>query len=298
MMKVGGLAGEVLAGAELAADQPRRREAARRPSGRLREGNCDAGSMGASGISADTLGLPPARSPGRLAAVIVLGLLGVALPLVCWALLARTARAGWVVAALLAACGAGELGLASGWIQSGEKVTLLVALALVMPLVIVAGSVVERRHAGARRLRSGGVRGIAGMVLSVAYVGFSFVAVPLTALMILTQGLVAHVPSSAEVLPLPAGLAVAGNQDQGCASGSHTTCSRRFLIKGTTGLSEEEVAQRLREQLARAHGWRMDPTVDGWGGCRTEGWLLDRQQVCVGVYTSQHQVTMLLQGGN
>jgi hypothetical protein len=240
-------------------------------------------------MGASALGFPPARPPGRLAAVIVLGLLCVALPLACWALVARTAGVGWIVAALLASCGAGELGLATGWIQSGEKVTLLVTLALVMPLVIVAGSVVERRCAGARRLRSGGVRGIAGMVLSVVYVGFSLTAVPLTALMILTQGLVAYVPSSAEVLPLPAGLAVARDQDQGCASGSHTTCSRQFLVKSTTGLSREEVAQRLRDQIsgncsvkrpAHVHVGRVIEVP-----LRRCGWPFTRRLLCLLSYT-------------
>jgi hypothetical protein len=59
------------------------------------------------------------------------------------------------------------------------------------------------------------------------------------------------------------------------------------------------VAQRLRDHLAHVRGWRLGPEVGGgWGSCRTEGWLLDRQQVCVGVYVNQQQVTMLLQGGN
>jgi hypothetical protein len=96
----------------------------------------------------------------------------------------------------------------------------------------------------------------------------------------LYDGGAAYVPSGAEVLPLPAGLAVAGDQDQGCSSGSHTTCSRKFLIVSTAGLPTGQVAQRLRDHLARAHGWRLGPDVGGWSGCRTEGWLFDRQQVC------------------
>ena len=228
---------------------------------------------------------------------MILGLLFAVVPLVCWALMARTARVGWFVAAVLAACVAGGLGLAAGWVRSGEKLTLLAALALVMPLVIVFGIAAERR-AGAGRLRSGGVRGVAGLVVSVAYLGFSFTVVPLLALTFLVEG-AAYVPSSAEVLPLPAGLAVAGHQDQGCGSCSHTICSRQFHIVSTAGLPARQVAQRLRDPLAHVHGWRLGPEVrGGWGSCRTEGWLLDRQQVCVDVYVNQQQVTMLLQGGN
>ena len=234
---------------------------------------------------------------GRMAGVIP-GLLFAVVPLVCWALKARTARVGWIVAAVLAACGAGGLGLAAGWFRSGEKLTLLAALALMMPLVIVFGITAER-NAGAGRSRSGSIRGVAGLVVSVAYLGFSFAIVPLLVLLFLYEGGAAYVPSGAEVLPLPVGLTVAGDQDQGCSSGSHTICSRQFLIVSTAGLPAGQVAQRLRDHLARVRGWSLGPDVGGgWGGCRSEGWLLDRQQVCVDVYVNQQQVTMLLQGGN
>jgi len=229
---------------------------------------------------------------------VIVGSLFAVVPLVCWALMARTARVGWIVAAVLATCVAGGLGLAAGWIRSGEKLTLLAALTFVTPLVIVFGIVAERR-AGAGRLRSGGVRGIAGMVVSVAYVGCSFTVVPLLVLTFLVEGGAAYVPSGAEVLPLPAGLTVAGHQDQGCSSGSDTICSRQFHIVSTAGLPAGQVAQRLRDHLAHVHGWRLSSELGGgWGGCRTEGWLFDRQQVCVDVYVNQQQVTMLLEGGN
>jgi hypothetical protein len=234
---------------------------------------------------------------GRMAGVIP-GLLFAVVPLVCWALKARTARVGWIVAAILAACGAGGLGLAAGWFWSDEKRTLLAALALVTPLVIVFGIAAER-DAGAGRSRSGGVRGIAGLVVSVAYLGFSFIVIPLLVLAFLIDGGTAYVPSGAAVLPLPAGLAIAGDQDQGCGSGSRTICSRQFLIVSTAGLPAGQVAQRLRDHLVRVRGWSLGPDVGGgWGGCRSEGWLLDRQQVCVDVYVNQQRVAMLLQGGN
>jgi len=234
---------------------------------------------------------------GRMAGVI-LGLVFAVVSLVCWALMARTARVGWIVAAVLAACGAGELGLADGWFLSGEKRTLMAALALLMPIVIVFGIATER-EAGARRSRSGSLRGIVAMVVSVAYLGLSFTVIPLLVLLSLYNG-PAYVPSGAEVLPLPAGLAAAADHDQGCSSGSHTTCSRQFLIVSAAGLPAGQVAQRLRDYLTRVHGWTLSPDVGGgWGGCRSEGWLLDRQQVCIDVdAASRQQVTMLLQGGN
>jgi hypothetical protein len=223
----------------------------------------------------------------------IVGLLFAIVPLVCWAMIARTARVGWIVAAVLVTCDAVELGLLAGWVVSGEKLTLLAALALAMPLVIVAGSASERR-AGARRLRSCGVRGIAGLAMSVAYVGFSFTLVPLLILAFLSDGGAAYVPSGAEVLPMPAGLVVASDQDQGCGSGTTTICTRQFLIVSKAGKPAGDVAQRLREYLIRVRGWRLS----GWEGCRPEGWLLDRQQVCVELYVSHQQVTMLLQGND
>jgi len=227
---------------------------------------------------------------------VALGLLLAVVPLACWALITRTVTTGWVVAAVLAACGGSALGLAAGWFGSGEKDTSLAALALAMPLVLVAGGAAERR-AGARRLRSGGVRGIAGLVVSVAYVGVSFIVAPLMVLAMLYEG-AAYVPSGTEVLPLPAGLAVASDQDRGCSSGSATFCTRQFLITSTAALPAGEIAQRLRDQLTRVHGWRLSLDMGDWGGCRTEGWLLDRQQVCIDMYVSQRQVTVLLQGDN
>ena len=228
---------------------------------------------------------------------VIAGLLFAVVPLVCWAMMAQTARVGWIVAAVLAACDAGGLGLVAGWVRSDEKLTLLAALALVMPLVIVFGIAADRR-AGAGQSRSGGVRRIAGLVVSVAYLGLSFTVVPLLVLVFLYEG-AAYVPSGAEVLPLPAGLAVAGDQDQGCGSGSHTVCTRQFLIVSTAGLPAAQVAQRLRDHLARVHGWILSTELGGgWGGCRAEGWLLDRQQVCVAVRVNQQQVTLLLQAGN
>ncbi len=195
---------------------------------------------------------------------MIVGSLFAVVPLVCWALMARTARVGWIVAAVLATCVAGGLGLAAGWIRSGEKLTLLAALTFVTPLVIVFGIVAERR-AGAGRLRSGGVRGIAGMVVSVAYVGCSFTVVPLLVLTFLVEGGAAYVPSGAEVLPLPAGLTVAGHQDQGCRFGYHLFaavshsehCRAARRAGGSTSARSPGPCARLALELrvGRRLGW-------------------------------------------
>jgi hypothetical protein len=99
----------------------------------------------------------------------------------------------------------------------------------------------------------------------------------------------AYVLSGAEVLPLPAGLAVAGDQDPGCSSGSHTICSRQFLVVSTAGLPAGQMAQRLRDHLARVHGWRLSPELGGgWGGCRAKSF----PDACPGESAREHFGTL------
>ena len=76
--------------------------------------------------------------------------LALVLPLMCWALVARTTKVGWIVAAVLAVCLATEIGLAKSWILPGERVTLLVALVLTTIMVLITGITVEGHHADAR----------------------------------------------------------------------------------------------------------------------------------------------------
>lgn len=218
-----------------------------------------------------------------------------ALSLACWGLTARTARAGWIVAIVLAACVAAETGLAENSVLPGKRVTLLVGFVLATVGVIITGIIVEARRAGTHWLRSSGARGIAGLVLSVLYCGFSLVIVLLIILEVAVNGGPVSTPSSTEVLPLPARLAISGNYDQGCGSGSQTFCSREILVRSTTGLSADGVTQRLRDHLDHTHGWHLGLDRDGgWSGCRIEGWLLDRQDVCVSIHTEQGRVTVLL----
>jgi hypothetical protein len=43
-------------------------------------------------------------------------------------------------------------------------------------------------------------------------------------------------------------------------------------------------------------GWQLAPDTTGsWNGCRAEGWLLDRQQVCVDVQDDQGRVIALVE---
>jgi hypothetical protein len=70
-------------------------------------------------------------------------------------------------------------------------------------------------------------------------------------------------------------------------------------VQSAAGQPDQDVAQRVLGRLTRAYGWHMVP--DGtsyWDGCRTEGWLLDRHQVCVSVQTGQAQVVVTLESSS
>jgi hypothetical protein len=221
--------------------------------------------------------------------------LALVLPLMCWALVARTTKVGWIVAAVLAVCLATEIGLAKSWILPGERVTLLVALVLTTIMVLITGITVEGHHADARRLRSSGARIIAGLFASVAYCAISLIIVVFIVMLFIVDGRPASTPSSSKVLPLPVGLTAVANRDEGCSSGSETFCSRKLVVRSAMGLSEEDVAGRLRDHLAHTRGWHLNPDRQGdSNGCRVEGRLLDRQRLCLSILTGQNPVTVLL----
>jgi hypothetical protein len=184
-----------------------------------------------------------------------------------------------------------EIALAQEWILVGAKVTLLLVFALATVVVLIAGIVVEGRRAGVRKLRSSGVRGVLGLILSSLYCVMGLGAILLTAFLLVVNGPLAATPSSAEVLPLPTGLAVAGNRE-GCGSGSQTICTREIQVRSTTGLPDDAVVRQLRDHLTQT-GWQLAADTPGsWSGCRAEGRLFDRQQVCVDVQGDQGRVTV------
>ncbi|TQF03031.1 hypothetical protein E6W39_13145 [Kitasatospora acidiphila] len=222
-------------------------------------------------------------------------ILGFAFPLVCWALAARTARVGWITATVLVLCAAAGIALAEEWIFVGAKVTLLLVFALATVAVLIAGIVVEGRRVGVRKLRSSGVRGVLGLILSTLYCVIGLGYILLTAFLLVVNGPLASTPSSAEVLPLPAGLAVTENRE-GCDSGSQTICSREIQVRSTTGLPDDAVVRQLQDHLTQT-GWQLAPDTPAgsWNGCRAEGWLLDRQQVCVDVQDGQRGVSVLVE---
>jgi hypothetical protein len=224
-----------------------------------------------------------------------------AVPLLCWALAARTARTGWIVAAVLAVCVAAEIVLAEGWLLGGERFTLVVTFALVTVAALVVGISTEWDLPGVRKIRRSGLKGatrvVTGLTLSVAYCGVCLIAIVFVVIEILMNGLPASVPSGAGVLPLPAGLVLAANTDAGCSSGSATVCDRYIQVAGSApGEPGSQVMSRVYAQLTRVRGWDLTSDGDGgWSGCRTIGLLLDRHQECVSVDPGPAGATITLE---
>jgi hypothetical protein len=219
--------------------------------------------------------------------------IGCALPLVCWALMVGNARSQWGAGVVLALGGIAGIALGLRWVGVEVRITLLVVLAVLAAAVLVRGIAVEARRSGTRATW----RGMVGMVLSALYSAVALLGAGMVALVGAIDGPTV-VPPGSDVLPLPAGLVVTADEDQGCSGGSQTYCSRQIDIRSTTGLSDAELARLVRENLAHAHGWSL--TADPGGGdsdCRDEGWLLDRQYVCVSVGGSQGRFSVQLVAG-
>jgi hypothetical protein len=230
---------------------------------------------------------------------VVVIILAFVFPVTGWALAARTARAGWVVAAVLIFCVTAEIALARGWLLAGNRYNLLMAFAVATVVALVAGIIIEGRRPGVPALRSAGARRLAGLIVSVAYSVLSLSTVVLFIILAWYQGPPLSTPSSAGVLPLPAGLVIAENLDEGCSGGSGTFCTREIRVQSAARQTDQDVARRVLGHLTRAYGWHLVPDGTGyWDGCRAEGWLLDRQQVCVSIQTGQAQVLVTMQSSS
>lgn len=221
---------------------------------------------------------------------------GSVIPLICWALVARTVNIGWVNAVILAALAMVQVGLAEMWIPAGERLTLIVACSVAAVMVIFVGIRVEGRYVRARGSRASGPRFLGGLVLLGAFCIVGLIFLLVFSLLVLVGAGPVSTPSLAQVLPLPAGLSIDKNNDRGCSSGSQTFCMREIVVTSSTGLSEKAMAALLRTQLLRVHGWRLHHDADGnLAGCRFEGLLLDRREVCLSLQPVGEGVTVFLE---
>ncbi|MFE6866559.1 hypothetical protein ACFVFS_08375 [Kitasatospora sp. NPDC057692] len=198
---------------------------------------------------------------------VVLGWGYVLLPLACWAALARTRAAGVVVAAVLAALAVIPVGLEYGWFHSRATAESQSGYPLAAGLVVLLGTLAERRRCGPRPTRGSG-QPAAGATIVIA-------AHSLVGLVIgLLYQLAVHEPFSPErsELSLPAGLAVQQDSGPDRSCGLHA-CRRDLVVVSTEGLPGAEAARRLRDRLA-ADGWTPGP---GGSLVHRHGWLLDKR---------------------
>ncbi|MFB6889330.1 hypothetical protein ACFCX4_08455 [Kitasatospora sp. NPDC056327] len=197
----------------------------------------------------------------------MLGWCYVLLPLACWAALARTRAGGAAVAAVLVALAMVPIGLQSQWFHSRAVAESQAGYPLAAGLVVLLGTLVERRRRGPRPSRGSG-QPAAGATIVIA-------AHSLVGLVIgLLYQLAVHEPFTPDLseLSLPPGLTVEQDSGPDLNCGLHV-CLRDLVVGSAEGLSGAEVARRIRARLA-AEGWRTEPDRTL---VRRHGWFLDKR---------------------
>ncbi|MFE9422788.1 hypothetical protein ACFYNO_07490 [Kitasatospora sp. NPDC006697] len=201
-------------------------------------------------------------------------LLFLAGPPLCWALMARTAPVGLAVGLPLAGWSALLLAVHLDWIDTRARAELYLAELPLSVLLVAAGLLAERRLRGPRRKQVLGDRASGARIAFGSYLALFGLLVPGY---LWFAGLSDDVPPADELRPLAAGLALHGVRNE-CTETGSAGCTLQAEVSGA-GLSRAEVAARLRDSL-NARGWRLAEGQDH--GCRRNGWLVDRRQLCFG----------------
>jgi hypothetical protein len=224
-----------------------------------------------------------------VARVLIVVVLVVVFPVVCWAAAASTRAGRWTGGALLALLGAGAIGLLARW-PDEKAVAGLLAYPVAVLVVVAVGVVAERRRPGGSSIAAWA---LAGWLVGVCC------GCPGAILEESMEDEFAGAPSSAVVLPPPAGLTVTSDEMR-CASGG---CWREVVLSGP-GLPADKAAA-VRGQLAAVHGW----AADGWASqgdsrpdaqhqCRRFWWRLDLGRLCVGVRSQEeHTIVTISEEG-
>ncbi|MFF0486581.1 hypothetical protein [Streptomyces sp. NPDC004435] len=199
----------------------------------------------------------------------VLGILFALAPAVVWGTIARTRAVGFAVGGLLLA-GAGLLiGVQQGRLDAPGPDAHLVFTALA-PLLIACGAGLEARHENSPPQRRVPRRKGAVIFLGVQF-ALTLAAGLLNALLISIDG--SEAPPSKALPSLPPGLSLV-DEDVRCGSGG---CWRVATVISEDGLSRPEIIRLLGLQEK---------------SCRTNGWLLDRRDLCVGATDNGKKVTI------
>jgi hypothetical protein len=193
-------------------------------------------------------------------------------PLVCWALLARTAKNGEEVGAALACCVLLEVAAAKGWLFGGVRVTLITTLSA-LTIAIPAWGAVREHGQGAPPLLSD-ARGFVGLALSGIYClvcGLACAYVIVQAGDDMPARTLAPISS---VLPLSPGIAVVSDTAL-CRNQAGNSCMRYITLRDTLGRPSQVFEGAVSGDLEREHAWHFGSDGVAWRA--DGGWALDRQ---------------------
>ncbi|MFD9242642.1 hypothetical protein ACFV0D_12080 [Streptomyces sp. NPDC059556] len=198
----------------------------------------------------------------------VLGILFAVAPAVVWTAIARTRPVGFVIGGTLLA-GAGLLiSVQQGWIHAPRPDAHLV-FTVTAPVLIACGAGLERRHENSRTsewiARRNGAIGFLGMQFALTLVAGLFYA------LLISDG--SEAPPSKALPSLPPGISMI-SEGTSCGSGG---CWRVAKVTSRDGLSRPEIIRELGLQQER---------------CRSNGWLLDQRDLCVGARDNGENVTI------
>lgn len=195
-------------------------------------------------------------------------------PLVCWVLLARSARAGGRAGAVVACCVLAEIAAARQWFLGAARVTLITALSALTMAILIWSAVREHRRAAAGPGLS--ARRIAGETLTGMYCAICGLA----CIIVIASGgdnmpARGAEPSSA-VLPLGPGITVTSDTAS-CTGHAGNSCLREITLRDTRGRPSRQFTDAVLSGLQRQHGWRFS----GGQACQPGGgWALDREREC------------------
>lgn len=194
----------------------------------------------------------------------VVGVLFALLPLVHWALRARSTPLRVPVAVVLLLWLALVFAVALDLLQLRSEAELYLLYTPTAELLVLVGLWLERRIVGPRTERPGGWSRAVGIAFH-GQLALVLTATPLLALVFFHE---ADLPSATAVPQPPPGYTTVGT-GQDCGNGHGATCWRTLYLAGPPDVPTERAADRLRPRQR----------------CETNGWLIDRRELCTEVST-------------
>ncbi|MFB9371574.1 hypothetical protein ACWCYY_04460 [Kitasatospora sp. NPDC001664] len=203
---------------------------------------------------------------------VVVIYLYVALPLLCWAVMARTRTVGVPVGLALLAGTVALEGHALGWWTFRGAPEFYLEYVILAGLVVLGGRYAERDLLGGPRPAPRPLRVSVANVLFGIQLGAVAALTPFAALVMFHSA--SGVPRAAPAVP--AGFTLTREHEESCGS---TVCSLFWEVHSTAGLPPEETARILKASA--------EP-------CRPNGYLLDRRDRCVSVSHRDDRVWLVV----